>query len=100
MNVTTINQLVSVNILLERDEAIAALRDPRELQAKLREALGDLASVTLKASRNGHRKAVPKAKARASTLICPECGDKFKARGLGIHMAKKHSTSDAPAAGD
>jgi len=99
MNVTTINQLVSVGILLERDEAIAALKDPSELQRQLREALGDLAPVTL-VHRNGHRKAAPKAKARASTLICPECGDKFKARGLGIHMAKKHSASDVQPASD
>lgn len=32
MNITTINQLVSVNIVLDQDEAMAALKDPRELQ--------------------------------------------------------------------
>ncbi len=110
MKITTINQLVSVSIELERDEALAALRDPRELQSKLREKLGDLAPVTLGARRNGHRnghrKAAPKAArargtARASTKTsCPKCGLQFEERGLGVHMARKHGTDGAPTVGD
>lgn len=112
MNITTINQLVSVNILLDQDEALAALKDPRELQRNLREVLGDIAPVTLR--HNDHRKSGPKGKGKArggkapgsgsaSTTrqtTCSVCGETFKARGLGIHMAQKHKYAAAPTASD
>lgn len=112
MNVTTINQLVSVNILLDQDEALDALKDPRELQRKLREALGDVAPVTLGGRRNGHRKPGPKGKAatrkatsthgagRDSMTTCSACGKEYKSAGLGIHMARKHPSLAVPIAGD
>ena len=114
MNVTTINQLVSVNILLDQDEALAALKDPRELQRKLREALGDMAplsAATWRGRRNGHGKPGPKARAtqkatpahgtgRASTTTCSVCGKAYKPAGLGVHMARKHNSQSAPTASE
>jgi len=108
MNITTNNQLVSVNIVLSPDEALDAIKDPRELQRKLRQALGDVAPSL---RRNSQRKPGPKGKGKArggkatgtgSALMttCSVCGKVVKVRGLGVHMTRKHPLSGAPAAGD
>lgn len=98
--------------MLECDEALAAVEDPRELQRKLRQALGDIAPAGLLSPHtrhNGHKRMVPKDKtktrrragtAQASTMTtCPKCGKEFDRRGLSMHMARKHR-NDAPAVGD
>jgi len=110
MNIVPINQLISVSIFLERDEALAVVEDPRELQRQLRKALGDSIAPTAIGHRT--RKPGPKAHrakrgagprrgaAQASTMTsCPVCGKECNPRGLNVHMARKHKT-DAPSAGD
>jgi hypothetical protein len=97
MNITTINQLMSVTILLDRDEAIAALKDASALQSKLREALGDVAPIAV-ARKNGRRPKGRTAKARgtaraskAKKYPCELCGRWFIRRGnLTKHFAKMH----------
>lgn len=110
MNVTMINELVSVTIMLDRDEALAALDDATELQRKLRQSLGDSGQLpyTKRPGRNGHgrKMTVPKGTkkgqtGRASTMTtCLRCGREIKVRGLGIHMALAHKTDIAKIAGD
>jgi uncharacterized C2H2 Zn-finger protein len=101
MNITTVNELVEVNIMLDRDEAIAALDDPSELQKQLREALGDVPANGRKAPK-GRRavKGLTRGRARKTTR-CPHCDQPFAKRGnLERHILRVHGMTDATPAAD
>jgi len=84
MNITTINQLVSLNISIELDEALAALDNPSDLLDQLRKALGDVPPIALKKSnrpkgKRSVRGTTPHTTGPASTMTtCPECGKAVK----------------------
>ena len=108
MNITTINQLVSVNITLERDEAIAALDDPSDLQAQLRQALGDdldtggpLVHVNGRKGPKGRAtRKVASTRGRAQKrILCPHCPRTYTSRGyLDRHLLRAHNDAQVAVA--
>ena len=104
---TATTTIVTIELTIE--EANSALLDPSELQAALAVKLH---SDVFESRRNNKKKprgnAGPKGRgsaargsAQVSTMTtCPQCGREVKAKGLGIHIARAHKTTGAPAAGD
>lgn len=93
-------------LTLSKQEARAIIEDPTEFQHYLSVAVDGCEAIALTA-KIVHEPRRPKAKARrgagtarVSTTNCPVCGKEFNARGLGVHMARKHGMNGAPAAGD
>lgn len=103
-----ITQIETFYVLrLTRLESARMLVDPKEAQTAIRALLqpGDETEQTeMRAalSGNGHRpralpapstatkKAMRKLIAGSKRVACPECGERFLARGINSHIARKH----------
>ena len=94
MLVTPEEAQAAVRGLLSPDETGGAVESPAALPKPERKALPAPGPAT--------RKALRKLRAVTKRVACPECGERFPARGINIHIARKHrrnghaSAPDAP----